>query len=170
MSVKRRISWKETLTPSGSLERASWKGHCTKGFEVCCYYTVSNSWLAGLNNLGLINPFTVIWELMPMSFVIDWLLPIGNFLDALTAHVGLEFYGGYETSYIDKKGRLEYCEYPSALAFNIGGKPFSLDIKATGMSRTALTSFPSPSPFYLEKGLNATRAISSIALLNQRWR
>lgn len=35
--------------------------------------------------LGLKNPEIVAWELMPWSFVIDWFLPIGQYLDARAA-------------------------------------------------------------------------------------
>lgn len=31
---------------------------------------------------GLIDPFTIGWELLPWSFVVDWFIPIGNFLQA----------------------------------------------------------------------------------------
>lgn len=32
--------------------------------------------------LGLLNPASVAWELMPWSFVIDWFIPVGQYLDA----------------------------------------------------------------------------------------
>jgi len=32
--------------------------------------------------LGLLNPENAAWELMPWSFVIDWFIPIGSYLDA----------------------------------------------------------------------------------------
>lgn len=31
---------------------------------------------------GLLDPLSVAWELMPYSFVIDWFIPIGNYLSA----------------------------------------------------------------------------------------
>lgn len=46
------------------------------------------------NTFGLENPALVAWELVPFSFVADWFLPIGDFLDNLTAYNGLEFAGG----------------------------------------------------------------------------
>lgn len=33
--------------------------------------------------VGLTNPLSVAWELVPFSFVVDWFLPIGKFIDAL---------------------------------------------------------------------------------------
>lgn len=47
-----------------------------------------------LNQLGLINPMSLIWELVPYSFVVDWVLPVGPVLQALTAPAGLDFVDG----------------------------------------------------------------------------
>lgn len=47
-----------------------------------------------LNQLGLLNPASLAWELVPWSFVIDWVLPIGSVLQALTAPAGLIFVSG----------------------------------------------------------------------------
>jgi hypothetical protein len=33
--------------------------------------------------LGLLDPLTVIWEIVPYSFVVDWFVPIGTYLDNL---------------------------------------------------------------------------------------
>ncbi len=35
--------------------------------------------------LGLTDPLTVAWELVPFSFVVDWFLPIGQYLEASSA-------------------------------------------------------------------------------------
>lgn len=34
------------------------------------------------NFLGISNPALVVWELVPYSFVVDWFLPIGQYLDS----------------------------------------------------------------------------------------
>lgn len=47
-----------------------------------------------LNQLGLLNPVSLAWELMPWSFVVDWLLPVGSVLQALSAPAGLIFVDG----------------------------------------------------------------------------
>lgn len=47
-----------------------------------------------LNQLGLLNPASLGWDIMPWSFVIDWVLPIGPVLQALTATAGLDFVDG----------------------------------------------------------------------------
>lgn len=47
-----------------------------------------NLWRA--NQLGLINPAVVAWELVPFSFVLDWFIPVGDFLSQYTDFVGLK--------------------------------------------------------------------------------
>jgi hypothetical protein len=41
-----------------------------------------------LASLGVTNPLSVAWELVPWSFVVDWALPIGSFLESLDAMLG----------------------------------------------------------------------------------
>lgn len=38
-----------------------------------------------LERLGLSDPAVIAWELVPFSFVVDWFLPIGNYLESLHA-------------------------------------------------------------------------------------
>jgi len=44
--------------------------------------------------LGLDNPLGTAWEITPYSFVVDWLLPIGDWLGALNS---IKYYDGWET-------------------------------------------------------------------------
>lgn len=45
-------------------------------------------------SLGLDNPLSTIWEVIPYSFVLDWALPIGDWLSGLNA---LKYYSGWTT-------------------------------------------------------------------------
>lgn len=47
-----------------------------------------------MNQLGLLNPLSLAYELTPWSFVVDWFIPIGPVLSALTAPAGLIFVDG----------------------------------------------------------------------------
>lgn len=55
------------------------------GLEV----TVTNHNLFLANRLGLINPGTVLWEVIPFSFVVDWFINVEQFLSSGTDYVGL---------------------------------------------------------------------------------
>lgn len=44
------------------------------------YAGVSSPGVENLSRLGLLNPASLAWDLLPFSFVIDWFLPIGTIL------------------------------------------------------------------------------------------
>lgn len=39
--------------------------------------------LSKSRSLGLLNPLSVAWELVPFSFVVDWFVPVGTYIDNL---------------------------------------------------------------------------------------
>lgn len=59
---------------------------------------VSNEAAFNLNQWGLLNPANIAWNLVPFTFVIDWFLPIGRTLGALTGTAGLSQVMGW---YVD---------------------------------------------------------------------
>lgn len=50
--------------------------------------------LMRLEQFGLANPLALAWELVPFSFVADWFVGIGDYLNAQTALLGLEVMDG----------------------------------------------------------------------------
>lgn len=54
----------------------------------CSLVTNSPNWKKA-NLLGLTNPAVVAWELIPFSFLVDWFLPVGRFLESYTDLVGI---------------------------------------------------------------------------------
>lgn len=57
-------------------------------------YTQSMSTLPTITSLGLTNPALIAWELLPFSFVVDWFLPIGNWISQWDATAGVTFVRG----------------------------------------------------------------------------
>jgi len=62
------------------------------------FYAAPNEFLKTLSEGGVTNPALVAWELLPWSFVVDWFLPVGNFISSWDATVGLEFQKGSKTT------------------------------------------------------------------------
>lgn len=56
------------------------------GLRGYCRVTNKNAYL--LNRVGLINPASVAWEVIPFSFAIDWFIPVSTFLSSYTDQVG----------------------------------------------------------------------------------
>lgn len=55
--------------------------------------------ISSLVSLGVTNPLNVAWELMPYSFVVDWILPIGDWINSLDATLGLDIRGVSSTTF-----------------------------------------------------------------------
>lgn len=58
---------------------------------------VSDPRLHTLASLGLANPYEIIWERVPFSFVVDWFLPVGQLVAQLSTSFGLDFVDGSTT-------------------------------------------------------------------------
>lgn len=52
------------------------------------------TFLTAAANSGLLNPAEVLWEKLPFSFVVDWFLPVGDWLGTLDATIGFDFMSG----------------------------------------------------------------------------
>jgi hypothetical protein len=120
----------------------------------------ANMFLA--NQLGLVNPAVVAWELVPFSFVVDWFLPIGNFLGQWTNFVGLNIANPATTSYgiatIDRhEWDLPY--YDRRLT-----KTRVLTKRTTGIANPPLMVNK------WQSGVSPTRAATAISLLLQQLR
>jgi len=58
--------------------------------------------LALLSDLGLINPLAVAWDKVPYSFVVNWFIPIGSYLNSLTDLVGYTTERAFVTTHVRK--------------------------------------------------------------------
>jgi hypothetical protein len=50
----------------------------------------SKDHIVSLASLGVTNPLEIAWELVPFSFVVDWALPVGQYLSSLDAMFGYD--------------------------------------------------------------------------------
>lgn len=137
-------------------------------------YAVPDGANSYANVFGLLNPLSVAWELIPYSFVADWFLPIGDFLNGLTAYNGLVFHGG--TIQRVRKTAMT-C---NTVAGKAGSAPGVWPVVVTDMTpamsynygtyknRTLLTDFPRPQLQFTDPRSFA-HAASAIALLQSTF-
>lgn len=64
-----------------------------------CRVKVSDPFGQFLSETGFSDPNLLAWELCPYSFVIDWLLPIGNYLQDKSAFANLEIVHLHKTEF-----------------------------------------------------------------------
>lgn len=57
--------------------------------SLCGSFSVEGGFFDILNSIGLDNPAYIAWNLLPLSFVIDWIVPVGPWIESFTALAGL---------------------------------------------------------------------------------
>lgn len=111
------------------------------------------------------------WEVLPFSFVVDWFLPIGPYLEALSTYQGLSFVRGYKTQFTKSETQFSHSysgQHPGysdkrVTLFSAGGLSWS-QVK---LNRTKLTSFPKPNLPSFKNPLSLTHAANGLALIQQ---
>ena len=121
---------------------------------------ITNPNLLLANRLGLVNPLSVAWELVPFSFVVDWFSGVGNVLDGYTDLLGLSVVDTYSVRYL--RGRVTGSYYER---FNPGNRCECLwragyVRRSTSLSKPVAT-YPKLSNF----GHSITRAATAVSLL-----
>lgn len=116
--------------------------------------------------LGLTNPALLLWEKMPWSFVIDWFLPVGNYLSSLDATLGFKFLSGYKSTLIRTSGQHSMVLNPSNSKDFDFGNAVATDSQET-FERVILTDWPSPSLPPFKNPVSWEHALNGIALLAQ---
>lgn len=118
--------------------------------------------LRSLNQLGLVNPLALAWELMTFSFVIDWLIPIGPVLNALSAPTGLLFVNGSISNRLSCKGSYEH--WYNAVDTWASGSKATGTFTYEGYRREELTGWPLPGFWIDSDPLRADRGLKALAL------
>jgi hypothetical protein len=67
--------------------------------RVVLYANRSAEHYIALRDVGVGDPLSTAWELLPYSFVVDWFLGVGDFLEAVTALQGYQYVAGTVTLY-----------------------------------------------------------------------
>jgi len=135
--------------------------------QVILRYLPTNEFLSTLTGFGLTNPAGQLWEAIPWSFVTDYLIGIGDWLNTLDATLGYRF--------LDGSVSLTFNETRSYLPIPGGDSPYRKLVEFQGMGgygryyyfqRTPYVSTPVPipqlkSPFTPVKVLNVLALLSS---------
>lgn len=137
--------------------------------RVTVRYKMSMDQSQFLNVFGLQNPMLIAWEVVPFSFVVDWFLPVGSFLESLTATAGLDFHSGAESQKTVCASTVRVSPYG---VFSDPGYKRTFTVKGSDPKatyrrklRVTLNDFPTISPPSFKNPVSVSHAISSLALL-----
>lgn len=166
-----RASSTTRMNASWGINAGTGKQIGTRKGEVFVKYTCRafpNAALASPAALGLTNPLVPLWEVVPWSFVVDWFLPVGTYLEQLSATHGWTYKDGCIS--ILKKNFQE-AQYNFVKSFNEGVQERSYVISSYGLSsyvsfqRLIQSNFPTVSLPRFKNPLSVGHVLNSIALL-----
>lgn len=170
-----RTQSKAAYYPFGS----SWYGGTEIEIETIFQRNLKQSywWKLDLESLhaasrnGLTDPLVVAWDLVPFSFMVDWLLPVGQYLRNCTADAGFIYLGGSQT-YFERRsnqGKSGKTLTPTNPSFKDQRFSCRLAGAAKGF-RMVRTVLPQPSAeLYIKNPLSTFTVITSLAILTQRF-
>lgn len=160
--ARRNVEVELDLPPSPAhYNRWETEGWIREGCSTVLWARLSSGILDTLDSVGLLNPASIAWELVPFSFVIDWLFPVGTMLTALTGTVGLDFVSGTRTLRVS--GRYRVSGYN--LTGYVSGELPGLQVELNCISRSVLNSFPHHSGVYMKDPFSVKHASNLLALL-----
>ncbi len=170
LTAKRRVqsnaSYTDTFT-STDVTRVS-----VAEYEASLYvrldYRVKHQVVASMSSMGVLDPLTLAWELLPWSFVVDWFLPIGSYLSACSATQGLEFKGGSRslrmTTRANSTWKASNPSGPHKIAKGLG------TYSQKRVVRTAYPSSPTPKFPSMKDPLSLAHMENALALLRGAFR
>lgn len=147
-----------TFSLGGYTTTAPWslnfsQGCTWLGVEYGAEIAISNPNLYLANSMGIINPVQVLWQLVPLSFVLDWFVNVESFLGSYTDFYGLTV----QKSYTTVKYGVQYDEWWTTYGWQMRHV-------GTGMDRSPGISLPGLGlrPY---KQLSWQRGLTAISLL-----
>lgn len=125
-----------------------------------------------LQKLGLMDPELVLWELLPFSFVADWFVPIGSYLEARATASRLKgtfVYMDKQRTVTDGENDVYYVPGPRGYLWRTAWPQPGMVYDRVQFSRTISTALKVPMPVLkpLSKVASWQHCANAIALLTQ---
>jgi hypothetical protein len=132
---------------------------CTRLANVRIDATVDDQFFHRLSQMGMTNPFATAWELLPLTYIADWFVGIGDWLQSLGAPAGMKFFSGSCTRYYELIVTMESAD--------LSRGQYSGYRRKVEMERTVYSNFPFPIPplSFKPKPLSLSRVVNLAALL-----
>lgn len=124
-----------------------------------CQVSMSDPFSASASQIGLTDPLVTAWEIVPWSFAVDWIWPLGDYLSQVNMFSGLQVTDSSLTVRQTGEGNLVYSMEGPA-------KGASSKLKLKYYQRKSL---PKPSlPRFMDSPFGSlSRTLNQLALLGQ---
>lgn len=155
-----------------NLSGTPWAGvhilHTFTQFRYGIRFALDDPLTAFLAQTGFTNPINLAWEIIPYSFVVDWFLPIGPYLETLSAWKGMHFVDGFQTQFTRQDAYSVvyfdgYLANPPNWSKNKTYGTYARE--SVLLNRGKLTSFPTASFPEFKNPLSVGHALNGLALL-----
>jgi len=169
--VKESISGEgSTVTSNSQLAHRQYDWSWKYTMKKVVYYSTPGESVKTLAQVGITNPALIAWELTPWSFVVDWFLPIGNWISSWDATTGLVFEKGCQTTfhrYNQKntgRGGSQVTTFPPGFITVSEDRQSSREY--VECRRTTISSFPRISLPRFKNPFSREHVANAIALMN----
>lgn len=131
-----------------------------------------NDALRKASQLGLTNPVNTVWELVPLSFVLDWAYPLGEYFSSLDAMVGWELLGYSSTTF--SKRRYTFTGTSNTPAGWLScSNDWTSYYKTVSVARSVASSVPFPMLPSIKDPTSHSHVADGLAILTQalaKWK
>lgn len=173
-----RASRKKEWVGNGSQQKASFDvPYVARRTRYIQYECVEE--MGFTRQLGLLDPLSVAWELLPWSFVVDWFIPIGSYLDVLNQVPALK--GRFLVTEVIKREALYGRPAIKDGFYTLGLPTYRTRVmgvseipafrhKKVNVTRTRYDALPIPFPeMHLGGAIHGARLWNAISLAQQRF-
>jgi hypothetical protein len=141
----------------------SFGGNLTRGATTHLTFGLDDDFAAALNRIGLGSVLGLAWELVPLSFIVNWIVSVGDFLNSLNFGTGLSFKYGHQTSFV-RGDLLAITDYQLTGYARAPTEPCIWKLSRNVVTRDILSSFVRPG-IHMKWALDSNKATSLLALL-----
>jgi hypothetical protein len=128
-------------------------------------YRIDFKLLEELKSYGITNPAATLWEVTPWSFVVDWVIGVGDFLDQFDATLGISDLRVH-------RGFRKLWTFNQTVPVGLDGRQWFGSPSVTGFElstqRTSAGSLGINYPRFQKDPLKLNRLVNSLSLYSQR--
>lgn len=116
-----------------------------------------------LSSLGVTNPLSVAWELVPFSFLVDWAFPLGSYLESLDALLG--YTDAYSSSSLFTRSNWTVEPRDDSNSNYVYTNSFTASKEVVFLDRVALQGVPIPTFPRIKNPASLGHMANGLALL-----
>lgn len=131
--------------------------------RVSIYAYPDTNFFRDMSQWGLTNPPSAVWNGLMLTAVVDYFLPIGDWLSNLDAGVGMRFLGSHTSRRLRVTADISGGRGPDGSRVKGLKTSYTGRFEETSLLRTTGTRFPSSKPMYFKNPLEGSGSLKRAA-------